>query len=32
LAHEFGHALGLKHTDDPKSLMYPLLKEQDRVC
>jgi len=29
LAHEFGHALGLKHTTDPKSLMYPLLKEQD---
>ncbi|MDP7858432.1 matrixin family metalloprotease, partial [Acinetobacter baumannii] len=29
LAHEFGHALGLKHTDDPKSLMYPLLREQD---
>ncbi|MEJ7955093.1 matrixin family metalloprotease [Acinetobacter baumannii] len=29
LAHEFGHALGLKHTDNPKSLMYPLLREQD---
>ncbi len=29
LAHEFGHSLGLKHTDDPKSLMYPLLREQD---
>lgn len=26
LAHEFGHSLGLKHTDDPKSLMYPLFK------
>lgn len=29
LAHEFGHALGLKHTHDPKSLMYPRIKEQD---
>ncbi len=29
LAHELGHALGLKHTNDPKSLMYPYLKEQD---
>lgn len=29
LAHELGHALGLKHTTDPKSLMYPSLKEQD---
>jgi len=23
MAHEFGHALGIMHTEDPQSLMYP---------
>jgi predicted Zn-dependent protease len=27
LAHEFGHALGLDHTDDPTSLMYPVIQK-----
>jgi hypothetical protein len=26
LAHEFGHALGLDHNDDPSSVMYPYIK------
>jgi hypothetical protein len=29
LAHELGHALGLKHNNDPQSLMYPTLEKQD---
>lgn len=29
LAHEFGHALGFAHTDDPSSLMYPIIQQQN---
>ncbi|MFT0695412.1 matrixin family metalloprotease [Acinetobacter bereziniae] len=29
IAHELGHTLGLAHNNDPKALMYPMMKEQD---
>ena len=29
LAHEFGHALGMDHVENPKSIMYYLMAKQD---
>ena len=31
LAHEFGHALGLKHHEDPKGLMHPMMQDQEQT-
>ena len=31
IAHELGHAMGLDHVENPKSIMYYLMDEQDLV-
>lgn len=31
LAHEMGHALGISHVENPRSVMYRLLEKQNRV-
>lgn len=31
IAHELGHAIGLDHAKDPKSLMYPFLEKQNII-